>query len=344
MAKINYQIDIDSYIGDGAYSKQYVRNVLEQNNNKPVNVRMNSLGGSLDHGLDISERFANHGDVTVEMFALNASAATVATLGAKTVRMSSSAMYLVHKAMTRVFVMAQVNADNIDDLISDLQDQKENLEKFDLSIAKMYVNKTGKDIEAVMELMKKGGWLNAQEAKDWGFVDEILATKEKVNPNNYKNQIEAFGLPTNCISEKDLFTNIINSQPMKKQPLLINAILNVSELESSEEGVFLNEEQIHSVETRLDEVQNSVTAITGERDAAITAQQTAEQALTAQQAIVTERDATIAAQTTQINNLKKGAGADTKGITTEADSTFENSGNDDLAVAASAKSLYNILP
>ena len=132
---------------------------------------------------------------------------------------------------------------------------------------------------------------------------------------------------------------------MKKQPIKVNAILNVSELAATEEGVFLNEEQVHTIDARVDELENSVTSLTTERDNAVTAQQTAEQNLTAEQAKVTERDATIAAQATQIANLKKGAGATTVEVVTEVDN---NAGGDDnkdefLTNMASAKELYDIV-
>jgi len=334
---ITYQIDIDSYIGDGAYSKQYVRNVLEQNSNKPVNVRMNSLGGSLDHGLDIADRFANHGDVTVDLFALNASAATVATLGAKTVRMSSSAFYLIHKALTTVFLIQQVNADNIDQIISDLSDQKDNLQKFDLAIAKKYVDKTGKSMDEIMNLMKKGGWLNAEEAKTWGFVDEIFDTKEKVNTKDFKNKIEAFGLPTNCISEKDLFTNIIISNSMKKQPLKINALLNITNLESTEEGIYLNEEQVHSLDGKVIELENSVATITTEKT-------TAENRATTAETAVATKDTEIAELTTQVTNLKAGAGDTTKGNPKSTDTVVvENAVDDFFTNMAAAKGLFDLI-
>ena len=47
------------------------------------------------------------------------------------------------------------------------------MEKIDLNIAAMYADKCKKDKQALLDLMKVGGWLTAQEALDWGFVDEI---------------------------------------------------------------------------------------------------------------------------------------------------------------------------
>ena len=132
---------------------------------------------------------------------------------------------------------------------------------------------------------------------------------------------------------------------MKKQPIKVNAILKVNELASTDEGVFLNEEQVHDIENRIVEIENSVATLTTERDNAITAQQTAERDLAAQVAIVTERDNTIAALNTQIANLKKNPGDTTLGVVTETDNIpndqFENK---EFEMFASAKSLHDLLP
>ena len=339
MAKPKYQIDIDSYIGEYYYSKRFVRNELAKYPNQEVMVRMNSMGGSVDHGLDIAERFGEHGNVTVDLYAMNASAATLATLKAKKVRMSANALYLIHKVMNWVDIWGQMNADQLAEEIKKLEANKQENDKIDLMIAQMYSAKTGKPVNEMLQLMKLGGWLTATEALKYGFIDEIIPSGEKMNLKAMGDKLNSFGLPTNFIGQNNFFSNINNSQPMKKQPIKVNAILKVDELASTEEGVFLNEEQVHSIDSRIEELENSAST-------AVTAQQKAEQDLAAQIAIVTERDNTIAAQATQIENLKKNAGASTKGVVTTVDNNaggdkFEN---DEFALFASAKSLHDLLP
>ena len=132
---------------------------------------------------------------------------------------------------------------------------------------------------------------------------------------------------------------------MKKQPIKVNAILKVNELASTEEGVFLNEDQVHEIENRVEELENSVATITNERDNALSAQQTAENDLAAQVTIVTERDNTIAALNTQIENLKKNPGATTKGVVTPTDNTAgDKFDNNEFEMFNSAKSLHDLLP
>lgn len=310
MASTNYTLDIDSYIGDYAYSKRWVRNVLDNNKNKEVTCRMNSLGGSLDHGLDIADRFADHGNVTVDMFGFNASAATLATLGAKTVRMSSSGFYLIHKVMNWVDVWGSKNADELAQIIADLEENKKDNEKMDLVIAQKYAEKTGKSIDELLALMKVGGWLNATEAKEWGFVDEIINSKEKINMAQMQEKFNAFGLPQNRITQTNIFTNQITPQPMKKQFIKVNEILNVERLESTEgDGVFLNEGQIEALDTKVNALEQEVIAekenATKEKDRA----DKAEADLATANNSISDKDKEIATLTTQVENLKKGPGA-----------------------------------
>ncbi|MDR0686917.1 MAG: ATP-dependent Clp protease proteolytic subunit, partial [Dysgonamonadaceae bacterium] len=86
MAK-HYDIDIDNGIGTWTNSKYTVKQALYKRKSEPVLVRVNSLGGSVDDGVDIAAQFESHGNITCELFSFVASAATVLTLGAKHVRM-----------------------------------------------------------------------------------------------------------------------------------------------------------------------------------------------------------------------------------------------------------------
>ncbi len=49
-------------------------------------------------------------------------------------------------------------------------------------MAQMYASKCHKSPEDFLELMKKGGWLTAKEALEWGFVDEVTNYEEDAAP------------------------------------------------------------------------------------------------------------------------------------------------------------------
>lgn len=86
---MDYSISIDSHIGPWGYSKNYIRSQMSGLKNKPVNVRVSSLGGSVDDALDIRQQFLDHGNVTCYLYGYVASAATILATGAKKTCMSS---------------------------------------------------------------------------------------------------------------------------------------------------------------------------------------------------------------------------------------------------------------
>ena len=76
---MDYNIIIDDYIGGwwSSVNKQSIRRQLSEHQGEHVDVKISSLGGSLDDGLDIRQQFLDHGDVTVYLHSFVASAATV---------------------------------------------------------------------------------------------------------------------------------------------------------------------------------------------------------------------------------------------------------------------------
>lgn len=333
-----YQIDIDGYIGDWGYSKGYVKQKLNECKGKPVLMRLCSNGGSLAHGMGINDRIKEHGDVTVHMYGFNASSSTIAAIGAKKVCMSANGFYLIHKVMSPVSIWENLNADQLETLIADLISEKLENDKIDQVIAQMYANKTGKTLEQMLQLMKVGGWMNAREAKEWGFIDEILDDKEKINMVSMKEKLNAFGLPTNRINNEDLFNSKI-SKEMKKQPVKINAVIGVEQLESSEEGVYLNETQIEAIETKLVENENSISTSIDATKAAEKRAETAEATVTTQATKITELEA-------QIENLKKGPGESTgkSNEKTDKEAAAGQAKDSFTATVESARKLYDALP
>lgn len=302
-------IIIDGYIGPYAYSKQFIRNEISGQSKNPVLVKISSLGGSVDDALNIYDQFVEHGNVTAELSAFVASSATLISLGAKTVRMNENSFYLIHKAMNWVDEWGTMNEDQIDELITKLEVQKQQLAKITLQLAKMYVKKTGKTLDEIIRLMKQETWLTAEEALGWGFVDEVFIPEVAVNYLDNLHMVAMItgnGLPEPprkkavkspvesivTFDEESIFNRIWNritnkqkeqekkpgnevllqnTKEMKKQFLQVNSVLKVEKLESSDEGVFLNEEQLSTIEDRLSQDQQ----IVSERDTAISERDTA---------------------------------------------------------------------
>jgi ATP-dependent protease ClpP protease subunit/DNA-binding protein H-NS len=295
-------IVIDGPIGQYSFSKQFMRNELSGQSKNSVLIKISSLGGSVDDALNIYDQFIEHGNVTAELSAFVASSATLISLGAKTVRMNENSFYLIHKAMNWVDEWGSMNEDEIDALIAKLETQKQQLAKVTLQLAKMYVKKTGKTLDEIINLMKQQTWLTADEAKNWGFVDEVFVPEVAVNylenlqmvaminssgypepPRQQSQQLQQ-SQPVFQVDEESIIDRIwnritnkqkevtpINKTEMKTQFLNVNKVLTVDSLESTAEGVFLNETQLEAIENRLALDQQ----IIDERDTANTARDAA---------------------------------------------------------------------
>ena len=182
MPKTTYQISLKGYVGGYDFDRATVDKELAKNEGKQVNVLIDSLGGSLATGLSISAAFKNHGNVNVHFVGLNASAATIASLGAAHISIDAGAMYLVHKCSMAFFEWGSLNSDQFATLIADCEKIKADLDKLDLNVAQIYAKKCRKPVADLLALMKVGGWLTAKEALDWGFVDEITDLDDEPAP------------------------------------------------------------------------------------------------------------------------------------------------------------------
>jgi ATP-dependent protease ClpP protease subunit len=172
---------MDGYITGWNISKQLVREFLKTATTDEVEVQLSSLGGEVSHAIDIYNQFQAHGNVTVIMSSFNASSSTLLALGAKKTVIHSNSFYLIHKPMLMVDAWSNMNADEMDQFIAKLEKDKKFLEKLTAELTKMYMMKTGKSSAEVLALMNESKWITATEAKDFGFVDEILTPDEAIN-------------------------------------------------------------------------------------------------------------------------------------------------------------------
>ena len=51
----------------------------------------------------------------------------------------------------------------------------------DLVLANLYANKCKKKVDDILPILKEGRWLTAQEALEYGFIDEIVEDGSKLN-------------------------------------------------------------------------------------------------------------------------------------------------------------------
>lgn len=178
----NYNLFLKGGVGDWDFNADMVSYVLDKHKDSEVHVLIDSLGGYTHVAVSISSLFKLHGNVHVHFVGHNASAATIAAMGAKRITIDEDAAFLVHKCLVPVVEWDYMNADQLDEHIKKLEAVKKDNETIDSCIAGMYARRCKKPKEDLLALMKVGGWLTPEQALEWGFVDEITHFKEDGKP------------------------------------------------------------------------------------------------------------------------------------------------------------------
>ena len=275
MSKTTYNISLKGYVGGYDFDRSTVDKTLAKFEGKQVNVLIDSLGGSLATGLSISAAFKNHGRVNVHFVGLNASAATIASLGAAHISIDAGAMYLVHQCSMAFFEWGSLNSAQFDTLIADCEKIKADLDKLDLNCAQLYAARCKRKPEDLLALMKVGGWLTAKEALDWGFVDEITDLSDEPAPRLTDTLASAMAnagipIPHIPIAEGDkesAFAKFISAltsffrpnatisnsitTAMNKTYTFICAVLGLSAIELTDNRASLSDEQLSALENHI---------------------------------------------------------------------------------------------
>jgi len=137
----------------------------------PITIRMNSYGGDVIAASLIHSMIKDYpGKVTVRIDGVAASAATVVAIAGDVVRMRETAYFMIHDPSV-VFFLAQLNIEELSRMADRLQAVKE-------GIVNAYESKTGMSRPRLAKLMTEETWMDANEAKLLGFVDEIVGKDE----------------------------------------------------------------------------------------------------------------------------------------------------------------------
>ena len=99
-----------------------------------------------------------------DIIGLAASAATVVVGGANVVKMRDTATFMIHDPST----IAYGTIDEMQQIVDILRTVKE-------TILNGYEAKTGLKREKLSQLMQDETWMTAQQAKEFGFVDEVIS-------------------------------------------------------------------------------------------------------------------------------------------------------------------------
>ena len=165
------EIVIDGVIGGWDVNS---REIIDQLNSMKgdVLILLNSVGGSVNHGVSIFNAFKAYdkGTITVRITGVAASIASYIALAGDSVEAYDNTTYMIHNASLPVFgdyTTLRKGADISEGLTS--------------IISKAYVSKTGMSDTEVRALMDAETFYYGDEMEQAGFVDVIISTENDSN-------------------------------------------------------------------------------------------------------------------------------------------------------------------
>jgi len=175
---------IDEVIDDSTY--EYVKSQLAQNvNAKNLTLHIASPGGSVYAGYKIYHALKNSRKPIHSIIEGEAqSMATYIALAGEKISICNPSVFMIHNPHSGVEGTATQMIQGANELITIEED-----------MAQAYASKTKLPLDKVKEMMAATTTLNAQGAKDLGFVDEVI-------PNSYLKAV-ALGKPVKKMEKKN---------------------------------------------------------------------------------------------------------------------------------------------
>ena len=252
MAKFN--IDILGEISESVNSYNVVQREISNAKGKELNLVISSGGGSVTEGMAIADLIANYPEETTATgIGLVASIATVVLLSADKVKMTENAFIMIHRPWS--YTMG--NADELE-ATAELLDKME-AKLLDIYTASVIKRKGSQDNleNKISEMMAAETWLTAQEALEFGFIDEIVKVGEKnIDLLPLQNSLSKFmnvpaALLTNTKKDDDMGNSILEK---------IKTLLNNIDEKAAVEDV-MQEEEIKTDEPKNDDVEVAISML-----------------------------------------------------------------------------------
>lgn len=161
---------------------EFNQKMSEISADEEITVEINSYGGDVFLGIDLCNTLRSHpGHVTAIITGIAASAASIAIMGANTIKAYSNTQVMIHNAWTIV----AGNAVELRKAASDLDSIGE-------SVLASYTDRI--DADLAKKLLDEETFLSAAKAKEIGLIDEVLesAAAEEVESEIFQDKIREF--------------------------------------------------------------------------------------------------------------------------------------------------------
>ncbi|KGJ25377.1 head maturation protease, ClpP-related [Staphylococcus haemolyticus] len=186
----------EEWFDNDVSAPNFRKSLDELENVSEIDVHINSAGGNVFEGHAIYNMLKMHkAKINIYIDALAASIASVIAMSGDTIFMHKNSFLMIHNS----WIMTVGNA-------KELRETAELLEKTDKASNTAYLDKaTNLSEEELNQMLEAETWLNADEALEKGFIDEILEPNEiaaSISNDFYKkyrnipNQIKASTVET----------------------------------------------------------------------------------------------------------------------------------------------------
>jgi len=130
---------------------------------EPIKLIINSIGGDVMAGGEIFTALKKYeGNIETEII-FAASIATVIAMASNKIVMSPTGQFMIHNVST-----------SVEGDYRDMEKSAQTLRNMNAMIASSYKSRMKVSNEELAKMMDNETWLNAQQAKELGFVDEIM--------------------------------------------------------------------------------------------------------------------------------------------------------------------------
>lgn len=145
---------------------EIVREALIKADGEDITLYVNSFGGDMYAGINIKHMLKRYkGHVTAIIDGIGASAGSMLTTGADTVKMYQDTQYMLHFPWT-------VSIGNADDF----RVLADRMEKTNEQMKQVYSERFNGSEQELHELLNSESFLTAEEAYVYGFCDEVIRT------------------------------------------------------------------------------------------------------------------------------------------------------------------------
>lgn len=203
-----------------AVSPNDVINAIDEANGEELEVVINSPGGDVFAGSEIYTSLKEYsGNVVTKIVGIAASMGSVIAMAGNIVKISPTAQIMIHN----VWSMARGD-------YRDMQHSADVLKNMNKSIAASYKNKSGLEESELLTMMDEETWLNAEQAKEKGFVDEVMFESNQIVANASQSPMIPQQIINKIRNMQDQFKHPIESPKDEKQSAILMAKFNLLKL------------------------------------------------------------------------------------------------------------------